>query len=304
MTFFFSFFLRGDLMKLSLFRQSFLSCIGLLAVSAAAQVTHATTVTFESTSDLADFNQIAAAGGASTNFTHSASAGTNGSGGLVHSATGPQDATAVYTPTSFDLTTGATYTLSIDYKTGPAAISGSSNAIVMLGFLAENNGGFYSLPSDAYIGGRVRRRSSGSVEGLQSQTKAVGGTPTASPADSGLADIAFVTDNWYRFSLSVTRDGSITNQFSYSLTLLDLGPTGTGVPAAVVNGTLAGTFMNASFYNDTTTYAAFRGVPTVANGSVAFDNFTVPTLVPEPASAGLLGVCLLGLITRRGRTQR
>jgi hypothetical protein len=290
-------------MKCSLFRQTILLCFGLFAAAAATQVAHATIVTFESASDLADFNQIAAAGGASTNFTHSATAGTNGSGGLVHAATGPQDTTAVYTPTSFDLTTGATHTLSIDYKTGPAAISGSSNAIVMLGFLAENNGGFYSLASDAYIGGRVRRRSSGSVEGLQSQTKAVGGSPTASPADSGLADIAFVTDNWYRFSLSVTRDGSITNQFSYSLTLLDLGPTGTGIPAAVVNGTLAGTFMNASLYNDTAAYAAFRGVPTVANGSVAFDNFTVPTFVPEPASAGLLGICLLGLLTRRDKLQ-
>lgn len=279
-----------------------LICLGLSVVSLGSQTAWSAMVHFESASDLADFNQVTAANAVSVDLEHAATAGTGGSGGLIHTATAPEDTTAIYSAQSFDLTSGLTHTLSIDFKTGPGAISGSANAIVMLGLSANNNTGFYSNANDAYIGGRVRRRSSaGGAEGLQSQTKNSGGSPASAPADGSLADIDFASDNWYRFSLSLTRD-AIENQFSYAMTLEDLGTTGTAAPAAITNGTLAGTFSNSSLYNDTTVYAAFRGVPTVPNGNVALDNFTV-TVVPEPTGVTfvLLGCLCLSPLARKRR---
>jgi hypothetical protein len=273
-------------------------CFGLSAAALLPQAARAAMVHFESANDLLDFNQVTSANGVSINFVHSATAGNGGSGGLVHAATAPEDTTAIYTPVTFDLTGGAMHTLSIDFKTGPGAISGSANAIVMLGVSANNNTGFYSNAADAFIGSRVRRRSSsGGAEGLQSQTKIASGSAVSAPADGSLADINFASDNWYRFSVSLTRD-AIVNQFSYESTLEDLGPTGTGLPVAVTNGTLAGTFLNSSLYNDTAVYAAFRGVPAITNGNVALDNFTV-TVVPEPAGALLFGLGMLGLLVSR-----
>jgi hypothetical protein len=258
-------------------------------------------VHFESASDLLGFNQVTAADGVSVDLEHSATAGAGGSGGLLHTVTAPEDTTAVYTPLSVDLTNGLTHNVSIDFKTGTVPFGGASNAVVMLGFSANNNTGFYSNTADAFVGGRVRHQ--GSINGLQSQTKVSGGTgSTSSPANASLANIAFVSDNWYRLNLAVTRDGVTANQFAYTMTLLDIGPTGASAPASITNGTLAGTFLNADLYSDTTAYAAFRGVPSVTGGDVAFDNFTV-TAVPEPASISVValgGIGLLLIARKRG----
>ena len=293
-------------MKYILFRKSLLLSLGLSLAAIVSQVAQATIVQFESASDLADFNQLTAADGVSVDFIHSATAGTGGSGGLEHTATLPEDTTAVYSPASFDLTTGVMHTVSIDFKTGTVtggSFSGSANAVAMVGFSANNNTGFYSNSADAFIGGRLRHRSSsGGADGLQTQTKIAGGSPASSPADGSLADITFASDNWYRLGLSVTRDAT-PNQFSYSMTLEDIGPTGTSAPASLTNGALNGTFLNADLYSDTTAYAAFRGVPNVVGSNVAFDNFTVSPAIPEPAGAVLIGIGLLGMLTRRAAAQ-
>jgi hypothetical protein len=289
-------------MKYILFRKPLLLSLGLCMAVVASQVAQAAIVQFESGGDLADFNQLTGTDGVSINFEHSATAGTGGSGGLVHTATGPQDTTAVYTPAAFDLTTGVMHTATIDFKTGTVtggSFSGSANAVVMLGFSANSNTGFYSNAADAFIGGRLRHRSSaGGADGLQSQTKIAGAGAVSSPADASLADITFASDNWYRLSLSVTRDATL-NQFSYSMTLEDIGATGTSTPASLTNGAIMGTFLNADLYNDTTAYAAFRGVPTVANSNVAFDNFTITPAIPEPATMALIAIGLLGSLTTR-----
>jgi hypothetical protein len=288
-------------MKNKLLCKSLAISAGLCAAALLPRAAQSATVQFESAGDLANFNQLTAADAASTDFVHSATAGTGGSGGLEHTATLPQDTTAVYSPVSFDLTTGLAHKVSIDFKTGTVtggSFSGSANAVAMIGFSANNNTGFYSNASDAFIGGRLRHRSSsGTADGLQSQTKIAGGAAVSSPADGSLADITFASDNWYRLGISLTRDAT-PNQFSYSMTLEDIGPTGTSAPASLTNGTLAGTFLNADLYIDTTAYAAFRGVPGVVGSNVAFDNFTA-VAVPEPAGVLLLGLSALGLLARR-----
>lgn len=288
-------------MKYNVICKSLLLSLGLCAPALLPQVAQSASVQFESATDLLDFNQLGAADGASLDLVHSATVGTGGLGGLEHTATLPEDTTAVYTPASFDLTTGAMHTISIDFKTGTVPFGGPSNAVVMLGFTANNNTGFYSNTADAFIGGRVRHQ--GAVNGLQSQTKVSGGTGSTSfPANNALSGITFVADNWYRLSLSVTRDGNVASQFAYTMTLTDIGSTGTSGPAAVTNGTLASTFLNADLYSDTTAYAAFRGVPGVTGSNVAFDNFTA-IAVPEPACALLLSVGALGLLARRRTTE-
>jgi hypothetical protein len=285
-------------MKCILIQRHLLLSLGLCM----AAVAQATTVQFESAGDLANFNQLTAADGVSINFEHSATAGTAGSGGLVHTATGPQDTTAVYSAQSFDLTTGVEHTITVDFQVGDVptgSFSGAANAVVMVGFTANDNTGFYSNANDAFIGGRLRHRSSaGGADGLQSQTKIVGGGAVSSPADGGLTDIDFVSFNWYRLSLSVTRD-AVQDQFSYDMTLENLGLTGTDAPVSV--GNIFGIFSNSSLYNDTTAYAAFRGVPGVLESNVAFDNFTVTVAIPEPATASLLGLSALVLLTARRR---
>jgi hypothetical protein len=269
-------------MKYNLLSKSLLFSVGLCAAAFLPRVAQSASVHFESATDLLNFTQVGAADLASANFSQSATAGTGGSGGVIHAAAAPpqEDTTAIYTPQSFDLTTGVMH-----------------NAMAMLGFSANNNTGFYSNAADSFVGGRVRHQS-GALNGLQSQTKIATGSAISAPANGSVANIAFVSSNWYRLSLSVTRDGNVANQFAYSMTLTDIGPTGTSAPAAVTNGTLAGTFLNADLYSDTTAFAGFRGVPSVTGGNVAFDNFTV-VAVPEPAGALLLGLGALGFLARR-----
>lgn len=287
-------------MKYNLLGNSLLFSVGLCAAALLPRVAQSASVHFEAAGDLLNFTHVGAADLASTNFSQSATAGTGGSGGVIHAAAAPpqEDTTAIYTPQSFDLTTGAMHTATVDFLTGTVPIGGSANAMAMLGFSANNNTGFYSNAADSFVGGRVRHQS-GALNGLQSQTKIATGTAISAPANGSVANIAFVSNNWYRLSLSVTRDGNVANQFAYSLTLTDIGPTGTSAPAAVTNGTLAGTFLNADLYSDTTAFAGFRGVPSVTGGNVAFDNFTAVAIVPEPAGALLLGLGSLGLLARR-----
>jgi hypothetical protein len=284
-------------MKYKMFCRSLLFSAGLCAVVVLPRAAQSASVQFESATDLLSFDQRTAADAVSLNFIHSATGGTNSSGGVVHTATLPEDTTAIYTPQSFDLTTGVMHTVSVDFLTGTVPIGGSANAMSMIGFSGNSNTGFYSNAADSFIGGRVRHQS-GALNGLQSQTKIAGGAAISAPANASVANIAFLSNNWYRISLSVTRDVNVANQFAYSLTLTDIGPTGTSLPSAVTNGTLAGNFLNADLYSDTTAYAAFRGVPAVTNGNIAFDNFNA-VAAPEPAGAFLLGLSALGLLSRR-----
>jgi hypothetical protein len=285
-------------MKYNLLSNSLLFSVGLCAAAFLPRVAQSASVHFESATDLLNFTHIGAADLASANFSQSATAGTGSSGGVIHAVAAPpqEDTTAIYTSQSFDLTTNVMHTATIDFMTGTVPIGGSANAMAMLGFSANNNTGFYSNAADSFVGGRVRHQS-GALNGLQSQTKIATGTAISAPANGSVANIAFISSNWYRLSLSVTRDGNVANQFAYSMTLTDIGPTGTSAPAAVTNGTLAGTFLNADLYSDMTAYAGFRGVPSVTGGNVAFDNFTV-IAVPEPAGALLLGLGALGLCAR------
>ena len=260
-------------------------------------------VQFESAGDLSSFNQVTGADAVSTDMTFSSAGGTGGSGGLIHSVSGAVDATAIYTPTSFDLSSGAAVTLSIDFLTGAGApFAGSANAVVMLGLVGNTTTGFYSVNNattgDNFVGGRIRH-SGGTpgINGLQSQTKLLNSAGTSSPADGSQLGMTFAANEWYRLTLSVTRTAT-ANTFAYDLNLTDIGATGTSAPTTMANGDLSGNLVNADLYNDSTAYAAFRGV-NIASGNwdVAFDNFTVTVVpVPEPASMSLAALGGLGML--------
>jgi hypothetical protein len=276
---------------------------GLSVTAFLPQAAKSQNVTFDSSTDIDGFNQVQSPSSAnpdiaSTSFTYSSGAGTGGSGGLVFAAS-PVDTTAIYTGSSFDLTGGATVTLSIDFLTGTSPFSGANNAVVMLGLTGGTGQGFYSYNNatagDDFIGGRLRHVSSGSLNGLQSQTKTLTGSAASSPSDGSIASLTFTSDEWYQMTLSLSQTAT-ANTFSYSMSLADIGSDGTSAPSAL-GSTVVGTFSNSSLYNDSTLYAAFRGVPGVGGAPTAFDNFDVTvTPVPEPASMTLAALGGLGLL--------
>jgi hypothetical protein len=255
-------------------------------------------VTFGTATDLNSFNRVNSANAASTSFTHSETAGVNGGGGLTY-AGGAVDTTAIYTGSSFDLSSGATLTLGLDFKTtATVPFSGSANAVVMLGVVGDSTFGFYNLANTDFIGGRLRRVSSSNLTGLQGQSKTLAANATSSPADGALAGITFTANEWYRLSFTLTRS-AVVNTFDYTMTLQDIGADGLGAPGSVVNGSITGSFVNADMYNDSSVYAAFRGVPTVGNSPGNFDNFTAS--IPEPSAFAFLGLGALSLVFSKRR---
>ncbi len=252
-------------------------------------------VQFGSASDLSSFNQIDSAGATVNNYSFSMAGGVGSGGGVAWGTAA--DTTAIYTGASFDLTGGASITLGIDFLMG-AVPTGSANAVAMLGLTADNNvGGFYSLDAASFVGGRIRHRSSGNVNGLQGQSNVTGaGGITQDPSsDAGLTAITFAAPEWYRLELTLSRSATV-DVFDYTLSVSSIGADGTATPASLANGTRTGTLNNAELYNDSTLHAAFRGVPGTS-WTTGFDNFTVS--IPEPGAFAFLGLGALTLFFRK-----
>jgi hypothetical protein len=257
-------------------------------------------VQFGSASDLSGFNQIDSSGAAANNYSFSGTGGVAGGGGVVWGTTA--DTTAVYAGASYDLSSVVSITLGIDLLMG-AVPTGGANAVAMLGLTAENNlGGFYNIDAASFAGGRIRH-ASGGANGLQAQSNPTGaGGITQDPsADGGLSAITFTAPEWYRLELTLSRSGT-AGVLNYSMSVMDIGADGTGTPTALVNGTRSGTLNNAEIYNDTTLFAAFRGVPGTS-WTTAFDNFTVTVVpVPEPGTLAFAGLGMgLWLLRRQKR---
>ena len=85
--------------------------------------------------------------------------------------------------------------------------------------------------------------------------------------------------------------------FSYSVTLDDLGPSGTA-PATSVYSSGPKTVTLTGVTNPFTGGLGYAGVRQVVGGNPNIDNFTV-TPVPEPAGLGLIAASALGLLRRR-----
>jgi hypothetical protein len=289
---------------------SFLPTVTCVAgLSLACLITRAggqtTNVQFESAGDLSNFNLVTTGtvtGGnsptAAGQLAFGSASGRSGTGGLIHTAGGTTDLTAVYTAASFDVTAGTPIDLSVFFNTGAAAnlTSTGTGAVLQLGLSGNSTTGVYGDPGNNFISSRVNRpTASTNSYNIQTQVKAttVNGSVTGTPV---APSFSLTADTWYRLTLTVQRT-AVADTFSYTTALEDWGTTGASL-VSTVSGPLTGTFANADLYTDTTTFGAFRAVEGRATST--FDSFTV---VPEPASALLLigGFTALVGVQRRRR---
>lgn len=223
----------------------------LLSLSAARAVT----VNFNSASDLDLFTMN---GSASTEFTHNASGGIGGSGGLASTSTLNFDsASAIYT-TGLDNVIGASLSVSMDYQ---MALQGNGPDL-RLGFTTSVNGTFDG-PGDAWIetyGAEPLKNFAFNYEGF--------------PFDP----VEMTEGNWFRLEVVLTRVDADT--YSVAANLFDLGSSGVASPTLLGSGSMG--------FDSATLAAApelFAGVYLQAD-TTGFDNFTV---VPEPSSLALIG---------------
>lgn len=240
-------------------------------------------------------------GAATSAFTWDAMAGVqdqpgpaNG-GGLI--ASGPSlESTAVYQPSTFDLTNGQQWTIS-EYVVDTAGL-GSGDKQLQLGFINGNNNSFNGeLATTGFLTARLLGNNH--VE-LQYKDTAAGNTGTHSVGNKALASSVQAGD-WLKLTLSVLETDTSAGKFNYSFSMDDYGPTGVGSAVNVlapqsgmvtVSG-LAGMPLDAGFRVAT---------PATFQGNINYDNFSVSSSpIPEPASAGIVASALAVLLTFRRR---
>lgn len=216
-------------------------------------------------------------------------------GGLI--ASGPSlESTAVYQPSTFDLTNGQQWTIS-DYVVDTAGL-GSGDKQLQLGFINGNNNSFNAeLATTSFLTSRLLGNNH--VE-LQYKDTATGNTGTHSVGNKALASSVQAGD-WLKLTLSVLETDTSAGKFNYSFSADDYGPTGVAAPVNVLapqTGTvtvsgLAGMPLDAGFRVAT---------PATFQGSINYDNFSVSSSpIPEPALAGAVAVALMGLMALRRR---
>jgi hypothetical protein len=209
-------------------------------------------------------NLSGVAGGTSLNW--SASGGlddqTGGAagGGVVASAT---DETAVYTPTTFNLSDGAVHTVT-EFLTA-AAGHAAGDRLLQIGFLTSSTAGFnagFSFISARIYGDHRVEFQSGNGPGT-----------TAVAIDTTAPTGTITNGDWLQlvFTTQETASGSFRGTFS----LLDYGPTGVAAPTIVlapVSYTVTGL---TTVGTAATMYAGFRTAIGSGTSPLVFDNFTV-----------------------------
>jgi hypothetical protein len=206
-------------------------------------------------------NLSGVAGGTALNWSATAGigdqAGGAAGGGIVGTAT---DETAVYTPTTFNLSDGAVHVVS-EFVTAAARPAG--DRILQIGFLTSQtagfNGGFSFISARVYGDHRVEFQS-----GNGAGTSAVALNTTAATG-------TIATGDWLQlvFTTRETASGSFTGTFS----LLDYGPTGTAAPTLVLAPVSYVVTGLTTVGTAATTYAGFRTANSGGTGTLAFDNF-------------------------------
>lgn len=241
------------------------------------------TETFES--NLANFNQSA------NNLSIQAGAGENASSGVVLSTNATTS--AIYSGYSFDLSSGTTYTTTMDFHKG--ALTGTSNVnIFTLGFASASNSALTTGgASDSRVWVRFMRITTNTygyqyadVDGGIGNVQSYGSNFTMSDSNT----------DWYRLSLSLVRtSGSL---LTLTASIYDLGSDGTGTPTLVSGSTLSLDITNVALSADTSVYTGFR-----VDSNTAFTGGDNLLLVPEPGSFALLITGVLFLLLGQRRRQ-
>lgn len=220
-------------------------------------------------------NSAGTAGG--SNFAWGAAAGVNDNGGAAGGglmSTNGTDATAIYTPASFDLSDHAVHVVA-EYVTAPAGL-GTGDRVLQIGFItsptAGFNGGFSFISARIYGDHAVEFQSgNGTGTAAQSLNKTA---PTGTIATGDWLQLIFTTQE--------TASGSFQGTFS----LRDYGQGGVGIPTTVLAPVSYSVSGLSTIGTGSTVYAGFR-TATSGNAGTAlkFDNFSVD---PSAAKLGFL----------------
>jgi hypothetical protein len=254
------------------------SGVVLLAASLAAGVN----VDFETPGVLAsDFNQTYNRHAPSGYWTQSVDGGVGGSGGVT-----VNDAhTMLYTPTSFDLSTGALATASIFFKTA-GSFAGYPQALT-LGFLSDTGADYATHASTAYIASRVWIvTSSTGATSLQTYVKDAGGTMASMGT---FASCTLAVSTWYRYTVTVQKTAA-ANKWTITADLDDYGTTGVSKVSDVTS--FSQVTKETSLWSDAQVWV---GVGCDPAGTASVDGLIA---VPEPWTALLLTLGAMGLRRR------
>ena len=134
-------------------------------------------------------------------------------GGGVSSTGGGADQTAIYTPTTFNLSDGLIHTVS-EFVTAPAG-TGSGDKLLQIGFISANTSGFNS--NFSFISARILGNKT--VE-FQSNN----GGSSATSIDNTSVTGTINTGDWLQ--LIFTADETASGNFQGTFSVLDYGPTG------------------------------------------------------------------------------
>jgi hypothetical protein len=231
-------------------------------------------------------NNSGTPGGTALNWSATAGvddqAGGGAGGGIVAS---PTDETAVYQPTSFNLSDGAVHTVS-EFLTAASGYS-AGDRLLQIGFLTSPTAGFnagFSFISARIYGNHQVEFQSGNGAGT-----------TAVALDTTMPTGTITNNDWLElvFTTQETALGSFKGTFS----LLDYGPTGVGVPTLVLAPVAYSVSGLTTVGTASVMYAGFRTANTGGTSPLMFDNFLVDSsaaklaYLQQPAS-GTAGVPL------------
>lgn len=201
-------------------------------------------------------------------------------GGVLSQTGAAIDETAVFTPTTFDLSDHAVHTVS-EYVTAAGGI-GSGDRLLQVGFVTARGAGFNG--GFSFISARV-------YGDYSAEFQSGNGSGTAAVSTNHTAAHTITAGDWLQliFTTQETASGSFQGTFS----LLDFGASGTAAVPSTVIAPVAYSVTGLTTVGTAT--AMFPGFRTATTGSftspIAFDNFAVDqapaklAYVQQPAGA-------------------
>ncbi len=199
-------------------------------------------------------------------------------GGGVSSTGGGADQTAIYIPTTFNLSDGLIHTVS-EFVTAPAG-TGSGDKLLQIGFISASTSGFNS--NFSFISARILGNKTVEFQSNNgSSSISVNNTPVIGTITTG---------DWLQ--LIFTTEETASGNFQGTFSVLDYGPTGVSVPTTVLAAVPYSVTGLTTLGTASAVYAGFRSIvsESLARGALEFDKFAVdqppslPTVSISPAS--------------------
>jgi len=289
----------------------FLAAIALGGLATFAQ---ADVVTFDNPNDLANNFSINVQSGTTTTPGYpgfiAVTSGGIGNSGAVDVTAGPSatlDATAVYTPKSFNPQNG---TITVSQYVKVQATPAIGDRLLHLGIIDDtgathqlNGGGaaradFISarlFPTVVTAAGATTSAYTYQVQAGNSVDSPSTATTTTNNTQS--ANFNLNIGDWYLFTMNVNRL-TTANTFSVDSTLQDFGADGLTAGATMTFAAQTIAANTTDIYNDTSVYGAFRSHAN-QGGADLLDTFSVTQTVPEPATFGVIALGAAALVGRR-----